>query len=317
MVEKIKLDVKDRKLLALLDENSRDTNSQIARAIGLSKPAVEYRIKRLIENKVIFEFYTVIDFSRLGYSLYKVYFKFQNTSLQEENKITNYWINSKNSIWVAQIRGLGDLAVTILAKSNFEFGQILGKFTNLYSKYILEKQVLLNETTSLYSKENKKEIIYETPSKEIELDKTDKRILKELAINARINIVDLAENINLSRDIVNYRIKKLTKDKVISQYKCYPNLQNIGINHYKLIIRTKNFNEQEESKLKQYLSKHKKATQFLKLIGSWDLEIEFEAESEDDLYNTLNEFRKDFSEVIRDFDIIRITKTFKYNYFPF
>ena len=49
-MNKIKLDLKDRKILALLDENSRYTNSQIAKKVQLSKPAVEYRIQRLIKQ---------------------------------------------------------------------------------------------------------------------------------------------------------------------------------------------------------------------------------------------------------------------------
>ena len=98
---------------------------------------------------------------------------------------------------------------------------------------------------------------------------------------------------------------------------CYLNLQNLSINHYKIIFRTKNFNEQAEKQIREYVTKHKKATQFLKLIGSWDLEIEFETENEDELYKILTDIRKKFSNIIRDFDILRITETYKYNYFPF
>ena len=36
----IALDLKDKKLLTALDENSRYSNSQIAKKVGLSKPAV-------------------------------------------------------------------------------------------------------------------------------------------------------------------------------------------------------------------------------------------------------------------------------------
>lgn len=107
------------------------------------------------------------------------------------------------------------------------------------------------------------------------------------------------------------------KEKVIVQFRAYPNLQKLGINHYKTIFRTKNFDVVVENKIKQYVSNHKKVTQFLKLIGSWDLEIEFERENEDGLYKILTEIRKEFSDIIRDFDILRITGTYKYDYFPF
>ena len=53
ITEKIKLDLKDKKILTLLDEDSRYSNSQIAKKVGLSKPAVEYRLKRFERNKII------------------------------------------------------------------------------------------------------------------------------------------------------------------------------------------------------------------------------------------------------------------------
>lgn len=316
----MKLDLKDKKILTLLDENARYTNSEIAKKVQLSKPAVEYRINSLEKQKVIFEYYTVIDFTKLGYSQYKLYFKFQNTSLEDETKITDYWIKNNSTAWVAQIRSRWDLAVSILAKSNFEFGKILNEFMNSYSQFILEKNVLLTEYSPIYAREyltetQPKEFIYGQPTKIYELDEADIAILKILSTNARISITELTEKTKLTRDIINYRLKKLVNDKIVIQYRCLLNLKNIGINHYKLILRTKNFNEEKE--LKAYVAQHKKATQFLKLIGSWDVEIEFETENEDELYKILNEIRKEFSEIIRDFDILRITETYKYNYFPF
>jgi len=318
----IKLDLKDKKILTLLDEDARLSNSQIAKKVGLSKPAVEYRLKRFEKNNLIFQYYTIIDFTKLGYSQYKIYFKFQDTTLEDEQKIINYWDKSNNSVWVAQILGRWDLAVSVIARSNFEFGKVLSKFMNKFSKFILEKDVLLTEYSPIYSREyltetKPSEFVYGVPSKIYDLDETDKKILKDLSKNARINIVDLAEKTKLSRDIINYRLKKLTKEKIIFQYRCYLNLQNLGINHYKIIFRTKNLDEQSEKEIKSYVTQHKKATQFLKLIGSWDLEIEFETENEDELYKILTDIRKRFSHVIRDFDILRITETYKYNYFPF
>lgn len=322
IMEAIKLDLKDRKILALLDENARYSNSQIAKKVQLSKPAVEYRINRLEKNKVIFQYYTVIDFTRLGYSQYKIYFKFQNTSIGDEDKINRYWEENNNSVWVAQIRGRWDLAVSIIATTNFEFGKILSKFMDKFSKFILEKDVLLTEYSPIYEREylaqtKKSEFTYGIPKENYPIDETDKKILKELATNARISIVDLADKIKLTRDIINYRLKKLLNEKVIVQFRCYPRLHLIGVNHYKLILRTKNLDEKSEAKIKEYISQHKKATQFLKLIGSWDLELEFETEGEDELYSILNDIRKNFSDIIRDFDILRITETYKYNYFPF
>ncbi|MBW2991343.1 Lrp/AsnC family transcriptional regulator [Candidatus Woesearchaeota archaeon] len=318
----VKLDLKDKKILTLLDENARYSNSQIAKKVGLSKPAVEYRLKRFEKNKVVFEFYTVINFTKLGYSQYKIYFKFQNITISDEKKIIEYWENSQNSIWIAQIRGRWDLAVSILARNNFEFGKTLGQFMNVYSKFILKKDVLLTEYSPVYAREyltesKASEFVYGVPSETYELDDIDKKILKILSTNARIHIIELAKKTGLTRDIINYRIKKLKKENIIVQYRCYLNLAGLNINHYKIIFRTKNLDTKAESEIKTYVAQHKKATQLLKLIGSWDLEIEFETENEDELYKILTDIRKRFSNIIRDFDILRITETYKYDYFPF
>ena len=61
--------------------------SQIAKKVKLSKPSVEYRLNRFDKNNIIFSYYTVIDFTKIGYFQYKVYFKFQNTDLSEEKNI--------------------------------------------------------------------------------------------------------------------------------------------------------------------------------------------------------------------------------------
>ncbi len=317
-----KLDAKDKKILTLLDENARLSNTQIAKKVRLSKPAVEYRIQRFHKNNIIFSYYTVIDFTKLGYSQYKIYFKFQNVRLEDEQGIVEYWNKDSNSVWSAQIRGRWDMAVSILARSNFEFGKVLGKFMNKFSKFILEKDVLLTEYSPIYAREyltetKQSEFLYGVPSEIYELDEADKKILKELSTDARINIVDLAEKTELTRDVINYRIKKLRKEGIIFQYRCYLNLENIGMRHYKIIFRTKNLDGRTEKEIKSYVREHKKATQFLKLIGSWDMEIEIETEDEDELYKILKEIRKRFSKIIRDYDIIRIIKTNKYEYFPF
>jgi len=115
---------------------------------------------------------------------------------------------------VGQIRGRWDLAVSILARTNYEFGKILDKFMKRFYSFILEKDVLLTEYSPIYSREYlentpKKEFVYGIPEDKLntEIDGTDRRILKELSNNARINIVDLAEKTGLTRDIINYRIK--------------------------------------------------------------------------------------------------------------
>ena len=55
------IDLKDRKILYELDVDSRQSNAEIARKVGLSKQVVGFRIKRLVKEGLISWFYSIFD----------------------------------------------------------------------------------------------------------------------------------------------------------------------------------------------------------------------------------------------------------------
>ena len=130
----------------------------------------------------------------------------------------------KNIAWIAQSRDKYDLALTILAKSTQEFGNIFQFITKDYALYILEKNILLVLYSPIYTKnylidsKEKKEIFYAKSANQIEIDEKDQRILKTISINARMPIVNLMEKTGLTRDILNYHLKKLQKDDAEKRY---------------------------------------------------------------------------------------------------
>jgi len=79
--EALKLDKKDKKLLYLLDIDGRLTYSQLAKKTAMSKQLVKYRMDRLEKAEIIRGYYPMIDTSRLGFTTFRVYFKFKNRSI--------------------------------------------------------------------------------------------------------------------------------------------------------------------------------------------------------------------------------------------
>lgn len=62
------LDETDLKILAELAENSKSSYVEIGRKLGLHPNVVGYRVNRLEESRIIREYTTLIDFSKLGLS---------------------------------------------------------------------------------------------------------------------------------------------------------------------------------------------------------------------------------------------------------
>ena len=85
-----KMDEIDKKIMFEIDKNSRRSINEISKILKLKKDTVAYRIKQLEDNKIIQGYYTVIDYSKLGYILLRYYVKFQNTTLELEEEIINH-----------------------------------------------------------------------------------------------------------------------------------------------------------------------------------------------------------------------------------
>jgi len=100
-MEKIKLDLTDRKILAELDKNCRIHNSVLAKKVHKSREAVKYRIQQLQKNGIIRNFITSIDPNKLGYYMFKIYLKLENIPDEEIDSVID--IDLKGMIYVTKL----------------------------------------------------------------------------------------------------------------------------------------------------------------------------------------------------------------------
>jgi Lrp/AsnC family transcriptional regulator for asnA, asnC and gidA len=62
-----KLDDKDKRILNLLQENSRTSYLHVANELGISEATVRYRVKKLVDAGVISKFTVLLDPRKVGY----------------------------------------------------------------------------------------------------------------------------------------------------------------------------------------------------------------------------------------------------------
>ena len=127
----------------------------------------------------------------------------------------------------------------------------------------------------------------------------------------------MIEKLNLTRDVINYRMQRLAKDSIISQYRVSINLDKINHKLYKIILRFHSLTPEKEKQLITYIASHPHGTQYLKLVGSWDVELEFEVKDDEQLHEILLEIRNHFSGIIRDYYTLLIYQEHKLNSCPF
>src|SRR3989344_1755962 len=320
----INLDIKDKKILTELDKNARQSNSQIGKKVGLSKEVVKYRIDKLIEEKVIIRFHTVINYYKLGVIKFKLYLKLTNADRNKLEEIADYFFNHNKTEWVVLTTGEWDLISGFLVNNVNEFDDELQIVLNKFSNHIQEKAI----TTSLYlahhtreflteSKDKRKTIVYHTTKdKQEKIDNVDLEIIKIITNNSRIPITEIAKKIKTTPRIVQYRLKELEKKKIILAYKAHLDPRNIRRIFCKLIIYLSNTTEDRLKQFMSYSSFLPGAVWPQKVMGNWDIEIDFELESYEKFQEIILELKEKFPDIIKDHKFCIVSKEYKLDLFP-
>ncbi len=318
----LKLDLKDRRLLYWLDQNSRASNKELGKKVSLTEQAIGYKIKRLQEKGIIKKFVTFINTLSLGCSHYKVFVKLHNITEEIENKLIKFLVNNPNIRWVVTTSGRYDLSFSVLAKTPLDFTQIYQKIEKEFGEYIIEKDIFINVSSPGFTRDyliggkQSKKLEYKTTENQ-EIDEIDKSVLRSISQNAKKNIVDIAKEINSSVDVVKYRLKKLREKNIISGFTIQLDLEKLGYEYYSIFFNMHNLNEEIKNKILSFAQFHPNILFVVKVIGNYDLQIELEVKDYAELEKNLKEFRQQFAANIRDFEILRVTKEYKYDFYPF
>jgi Lrp/AsnC family leucine-responsive transcriptional regulator len=309
------IDLKDKKILMQLTKNSRQSLTQIAKKVGLTKDFVFYRIKRLENTGIIKKYLTQIDVLKIGIIGCRFYYKFQYTTPQLRNEIIEYFISHPLSIVVYSLEGSFDLEVRFLIPSSsnfFSFYETTSKkyrdyfseqvFTVNYFSHIYGYSFLMNEKEKLKSKVFFKEATSRHFSSDIKVDKLDFQILSILNINARIPIVDIAKLCNSTSRTILQRMKRLEEIGIIGGYSIDLDYSKLGYRFYVVSFELKKYAELHN--IIEYVSKNPALYLAERIVGFGDLTLGFILKNVDELHVILDDLSKKFPDVIR-----------KYNYY--
>ncbi|MBN1280275.1 MAG: Lrp/AsnC family transcriptional regulator [Candidatus Thermoplasmatota archaeon] len=302
-----KIDLKDRKILYELDLDARQSLTQIGKKVGLKKDVVSYRIKRMQDDGIIKNFYTAINTFKLGYTVFRIYINFQYVSTQIKEKIINHFTDYKNVWAVLSLKAEVDFDVVVWVNDISEFYQFWGKtldeFEDYFAKYTISVYVEAFNYKPTYLLPDHKEatdrFFYQTKCDRntVVIDDLDYRLLNEIAINARMPLINLAEKLSCSSQTVNYRLQNLIKNGVINAFRVHIDLSQLGLQHYKLEIYLKDHKHRRA--IWEYLQEKPYCDTLNVAIGWCDLEFEIIVENVDSLGKIMEEISSKFPGVIK------------------
>ncbi len=290
------LDNVDKRILFELEKNARITDSALAKIVKKSKDAVRYRIKKLEEQKIILDYKTWIDYSKLGYRTSTIYLNLINIPEKKEKLIEDLKKN-KRVYWLGVAEGMWNIGITYFIKSNQDLFEIKNQLLAKYSDLIVDSQVTSLASVSIHEKtflvnEKSSFITFTEELGNYELEEIEKKILKEFYNNSKINLSDLAFKTRSTIDIVRSRMKKLERLGIIIRYTIQIDYKKIGYELYKTFIYLASYTKEGLGKIMKYAEESNRIINVVKQIAPWDFEFIIFAKNFEEYLNTINKLTK-------------------------
>ena len=312
--QSIKLDKKDKQIMRQLEENSRQSYTEIGKKVGLSNETIEYRIKKMLDNGLIIRMFAEPNLPRLGLKTYRIYLKTAKLTKEDEESILHYFATNPKAQWYAEFEGEWDYTLRLAVENETQLKEEMDRLMTKFGKFILAKDIVMTQyqtylpISHFTESERKLRTIAIGKEKTIRIDEIDLKLLFHLFENARTKTVDLAVKVNLSPDAVQYRIKKLMEEGAIAFFTAWFDRRKFGYEYYKVLLWFQYATPEDERKLIAYCEQHPNIVFVNRVLGNWDLELDFDAKNSAEIHELVKEVKNRFPDMIRNHTTLAILK---------
>jgi DNA-binding Lrp family transcriptional regulator len=318
----LKIDKLDKKILYELEANSRQPISKIARHVGTSKQVVNYRIERMKEEGIIESFTTVVDRQKIGLSCISMFVKLRGASSESEREIVSKVKSLPLTGWLGKTIGRWDLLLTFLLRDVYDINNAFQAIMPCFGQNISEHLILFD----LSEYRNARKIIYEGPkgkplffvigeNRKVPIDEKDYELLRLLARDSRISILECSQKLDLSDKTVKRKIQDLQKTKVIQGFKLDVNYALLGYSFYICMFQLGDLSTEKKEKLISYLCWDPRVTTVIETPTDF-VDADVYVKSIQELNTFISDIKNVFEDLIVKCDTIAVSDVYKSDFFP-
>ena len=321
------LDLKDKKLIALLFMNSRMRLHEISKIVKLSKNSVKYRIERLQKLGYIKNFIPIINYSALGYYTFDILIKFK-AKKEDESHILDYISKHNNVIWASTLFGDWDVFIQFISKDFMQFYEMqLQPFLQKFNDYIDDYEIKI-ATGRLKFDQQIHEFSKLVKSEKIEFQKVndylgnfslsiiDLDLLFYLSKNARASFLEIGMNIGQSLETARNHFNNLIDKGIIIGFTIDFDYVKIGYINYLAFFKFRNISIKNENEFKKYITQLSQVQLALKNGNLPEIYMLLMAKSSYEAETLIKDIKEKFYGEIQKVTSILITKDIKIDMFP-
>ncbi len=321
----------DRELLFLYSEDARIKIRELARLLKKSSQRLKYNVKTLEKDRIVFNPYSVIDYSFFGLLLFRVYFKGGYVSEKNKNMVLQKLQEHPYVVSIYELDGAFDLVIEMEAPNASRFNKELGKITaaiptlnnykvllnvvtHLYPRiYLLKHSPLANELMNKFGRD----IVIGGDRQVENFNRGETSVLYNIVFNPKIRLTKLALQTKINVKTVNAILKRLSQRKILKGYKQLIDANSIDIYKHRLFLKLHNLSQEKENQLMEHISKTPEIIQVNKTVGDWNMELDLESFDKSRIRYLTVQLREDFRELIETFDIMEFYQYHKKTFLPY
>lgn len=315
----MRLDKIDKKILALLDSDSRQSFSFIAKECSLSKERVRYRVRSYERSGLLQNFFAIINHSLLDIEQYYVLLKLRSPSPKNELLVVNFLRDELTVVKMFACEGKFEVAALVICKHPHELYNTLLKLKTELGPLILQKEIhqLVSFQRAPFADEqsNLPLIGQKSGEQQKPLHKLQKHLLERLSLDARLSSVMLSKELDVAAKTIAENIASLKQDGYIAGYGAHLNLTKIA--WIKVLLNINLENIPASQTIITYFHKKSLLRFSYNLLGAYDLSLELWFENLEQYRKAIIDFKDSCNEHYTFFDVLFVLDEKFYGFKPY
>jgi len=140
------------------------------------------------------------------------------------------------------------------------------------------------------------------------MDVKDKRILEELSSDCRLSVTRIAKSAGISREVADYRIKRLLKSGIISAFCADISLEELGYTKNVVYLEINSAGKSMEEQIIERLAENKLVGWLTASAGKWSFIFDIYSRNTTHLGSLLRELRQSLGKNLGKYEVVTLER---------
>ena len=311
----MRLSDRDKRILFFAQFHQDETLESLRKPSGAQIHSIRYCLGQMREKGLI-EQRRFIDFCKLGYTPYALYFSLSGQSGAEVRDILSTLCNSSSVSWVGELGGDYQFGLCFNAKSSLDVLAFIDGITQAHGQIFSAKALATRLELKFFgnkyllpAEKQRWELGYQISKDPQEVDELDSQILQVFGNESSCSHRGIAQTLGIPASTVDFRVKRLKERGILGGSYLQVNAQMLGMQSFLLLVAVKGNTKEIREAFFEFCKMHPNIVVLIHALGPWDFELAVDVNSARDIVAITQQVREQLGTSV---DFVKTLPLFRY-----